>query len=218
MTPKNYLIFVLTTLALVTPWTAHAEPVTSAPASMIGAGTPVWIDSNPDPEFALINARVDIGTMRQVGDEIEVQILWPSAPGYLMSWRAAHPEAKIPDGSQSIDRERIVCRPENMLSFMVESAIVAPDGTGILRETLDPAEERLKAEESDKKMRAVFRTPGGYSPNVRSLVCWAAARKCEGKDFSWPPPPNNTPLEYSERATRMRAEYNRMFVPTCELK
>ncbi len=105
-----------------------------------------------------------------------------------------------------------------MVSFRVESTIVAPDGTLIFRETFDPAKERLKAEASNKEMRAKFRMLGGYSHNARSLVCWAAARKCEGKDFSWPPPPNETPLEYSERATRMRAEYNRMFVPTCELK
>jgi len=204
--------------SLAMPGTVNAEYTISAPSSVIGAGESYWVDSNPDPEFTLINARVDIGTMRQVGDEIEVQILWPSAPGDLMSWRATHPDIKIPDGSQSIEREQVVCGPEDMVSFMVESTIVAPDGVRILRRTFNPAEERLKAETSDKSMRAMFRTPGGYSPNPRSLVCWAAARKCEGKDFSWPPPPNNTPLEYSERATRMRAEYNRMFVPTCVLK
>ena len=218
MTPKIYLSLILIALALVAPNTARTDPVTSAPASVIGAGTPFWVDSNPDPEFALIDARVDIGTVRQRGDEIEVQILWPSAPGSLMSWRAAHPGVTIPAGSQAIERERVVCGPEEMLYFRVESTIVGPDGTLIVRKTFDPTEERLKAEASAKEMRAISRMPVGYGSNPRSLVCWAAARKCEGKDFSWPPPPNKTPLEYSERATRMRAEYNRMFVPTCELK
>jgi hypothetical protein len=105
-----------------------------------------------------------------------------------------------------------------MLYFRVESTIIDPDGTLIVRKTFDPAKERLKAEASAKEMRAISRMPVGYGSNPRSLVCWAAARKCEGKDFSWPPPPNKTPLEYSERATRMQAEYNRMFVPTCVLK
>ena len=218
MTPKNYLSFALAALALVASYTAHAEIVTFAPASVIGAGTPFWVDSNPDPEFALIDARVDIGTVRQRGDEIEVQILWPSAPGSLMSWRAAHPGVTIPAGSQAIERERVVCGPEEMLYFRVESTIVGPDGTLIVRKTFDPTEERLKAEASAMEMRAISRMPVSYGSDPRSLVCWAAARKCEGKDFSWPPPPNKTPLEYSERATRMRAEYNRMFVPTCELK
>jgi hypothetical protein len=218
MTPKNYLSFALAALVLVASYTAHAEPVTFAPASVIGAGSPFWVDSNPDPEFALIDARVDIGTMHQTGDEIEAQILWPSAPGYLMSLRAAHRGITIPDGSQSIDRERVVCGAEEMVYFRVESTIVGPDGTLIVRKTFDPAKERLKAEASAKGMRAMSRMPSSYGSDARSLVCWAAARKCEGKDFSWPPPTNKTPLEYSERATRMRAEYNQMFVPTCKLK
>jgi hypothetical protein len=218
MTPKNYLGFVLTALMLVVPNTAYAEPVTFASASVIGAGTPYWVDSNPDPAFALIDARVDIGTLRQTGDEIEVQILWPSGPGSLMSWRAAHPGVTIPAGSQGLDLERVVCGPEEKLYFRVESTIVGPDGTLIARKTFDPKEERLKAEASAKEMRTISRMPVSYGSDPRSLVCWAAARKCEGKDFSWPPPPNKAPLEYSERATRMRAEYDRMFVPICELK
>jgi hypothetical protein len=218
MTLKNYVSFVITAFALVAPSTAHTEPATFAPASMICAGTSFWVDSNPDPAYARINARVDIGTMRQTGDEIEARFLWPSAPGYLMSWRAAHPGVTIPDGSHSIDRERIVCGAEDTLSFRVESTIVAPDGALIFRETFDPAKQRLKEETRKKEMRAAFPRPVSYGHDPRSLVCWAAARKCEGKDFSWPPPPNKTPLEYSERATRMQAEYNRMFVPACELK
>jgi hypothetical protein len=218
MRPKNYVSYMITALAFVAPSTAHSEPMTFAPASVICAGAPFWVDSNPDPAFALINARVDIGTMRQTGDEIEAQILWPSAPGHLMSLRAAYPGVTIPDGSHSIARERVVCGAEDMVFFKVESTIVAPDGTLVFRETLDPAKERLKAEASNKEMRTAFPRPVGYGSDARSLVCWAAARKCERKDFSWPPPPNQAPLEYSERATRMRAEYNSMFMPTCELK
>jgi hypothetical protein len=218
MTLKNYVSFMIITLALVAPSTSHAESLTFAPAPVICGGTSFWVDSNPDPAFAMINARVDIGTMRQTGDEIEVQIEWPSAPGHLMSLRAAHPGVTILDGSHSIARERVVCGAEGMVFFAVESTMVAPDGALIFRETFDPAKERLKAETSNKEMRAAFPRPVGYGSDPRSLVCWAAARKCKGKDFSWPPPPNKTPLEHSERATRMRAEYNRMFVPTCELK
>ena len=115
MTAKNYVSLVITALTLVVPGSAHTESVAFAPASVICAGAPFWVDSNPDPAFALINARVDIGTMRQTGDEIEAQIQWPSAPGYLMSLRAAHPGVTIPDGSHSIDRERVVCGAEEML-------------------------------------------------------------------------------------------------------
>ena len=192
----------------------RAEPVTSAPPAAIGGGASVWIDSTPDPQFALINARVDVGTLRQVGDAIEAQLSWTLKLGMLRDARAAHPDLKIPDGSQSIERERIVCRPEGPLSYRVETTLVAPDGKLIDRQAFEPARERRKSEEQE------MRRPGsmlGYHPDPISLVCWAVARKCEDKPMSWPPPRNETPLEYSERAARMRAEYNRTFVPRCTL-
>jgi hypothetical protein len=45
----------------------------------------------------------------------------------------------------------------------------------------------------------------------------AAARKCEKERFTWPPSPNDTRLEKSERATSMRDAYNKLYVPACTL-
>lgn len=208
-------LIVITLLVIVTvnvAQTSATEPITFAPASVIGAGKPYWIDSNP--KDALINGRVDIGTMHWVGDEIEAQFLWPSAPGSLRDFRASHPNLNVPEGSYFYDRERVVCGKEAMIFYHVESSLLAPDGTPIYHKTFNPKDERLKAEASEKELRSGLGAAYGSDP--RSLVCWAAARKCEGRDFSWPPPPNMTPLEYSDRAKRMRTQYNRMFVPVCK--
>jgi hypothetical protein len=192
-----------------------AEFVTSSPAAAIGSGASHWIDTVPDPEFSLINARVDVGTLRQVGDAIEAQISRTLRLGILRDFRAAHPDLKIPDGSQSIDRERIVCREDGPLSYRVEAALVAPDGKVIDRQAFAPAHERLKSDAQEARRTSSM--PIGYHPDPISLVCWAVARKCEDKPITWPPPQNKAPLEYSEPAARMRAEYNRMFVPRCQL-
>ncbi len=204
------VLLVIATASMVQ--TYAAEPITSAPVSVIGAGEPYWIDSNP--KHALINARVDIGTMHWVEDEIEAQFLWPSAPGLLRDFRSSHPNLKVPEGSYFYDRERVLCGKEAMVHYLVESSVLAPDGTPIYRKTFNPKEERLKAEASEKTLRSSLGATYGSDP--RSLVCWAAARKCERRNFSWPPPPNMTPLEHSERAKRMHTEYNRMFVPACQ--
>jgi hypothetical protein len=187
------------------------EPATSVPAAAIGSGSPVLVDSNTDPKFELINVRVDIGTLRQIGDAIEAELTWTLRLGLLRDTRAAHPGVNIPDESASVSRERIVCRPDGALYYVVETRIVAPDGTLVTRQTHDAEVERKKAEELQLKWRPV------YSNDPRSLVCWAAARKCEEKDFAWPPPPNRTPLEDSERATKMRKDYNSQFVPRCRV-
>jgi len=183
----------------------HAEqpPVTS---TQIATGKPLWVESKPDD--ALLNARVDIGSMRQNNDEIEFSLQWPLSPGFLNDLRFKEPALQVPQGSIIIDRERVVCKAEGMLSYAIETTIVAPDGKRVREKKLDSAAERKRVEG-----RSVDR----YSPNPRSLVCWAAARKCEGKPFTWPPPPNTTPLEYSARATAMRAAYDRQFVPDCKL-
>jgi hypothetical protein len=191
-----------------------AEPVTSAPPAAIGGGASVWIDSVPDPAFALINARVDVGTLRQVGDAIEAQVSWPLKLGALRDAQAARPGLTIPEGSQLIERTRIVCRPEGPLSYRVETTLVTPDGKLIDRQTFDPDRERRTSEEQEKRWSG---SRAGYHPDPPSLVCWAVARKCDGKPMSWPPPPNETPLEHSERAARMNAAYDRMFVPRCAL-
>jgi len=193
------------------------EPVTPVPANAIGSGSPFLVNSQPDRQFALINARVDIGTLRQIGDAIEAELTWTLRLGMLNDTRAAHPGVTIPEGSASVDRERIVCRLDGALSYRIETRIVAPDGTLVTRQTYDANVERKKAEQDEQRLARITTTLAGYGPDPRSLVCWAAARKCEEKDFTWPPPPNKTPLEYSERATRMRTDYNHQFVPRCHL-
>jgi hypothetical protein len=205
--------FIGLALALPIGQGARAEPVTSAPPAAIGGGATVWIDSTPDPKFALINARVDVGTLRQVGDAIEAQFLRILKLGMLRDIQSVYPDVTILDGSQLIDRERIVCRPEGPLAYRVETAVIAVDGKVIVRRAFEPAGERRKSEEQERRAGRAL----GYHPNPLSLVCWAVARKCEDKPMSWPPPPNQAPLENSEQADRMRADYNRMFVPRCGL-
>jgi hypothetical protein len=192
----------------------RAEPVTSAPPEAIGGGASVWIDSETDPKFALINARVDVGSLRQVGDAIEVQTSRILRLGLLRDTRADHPDLNIPDGSQLIDRERILCRPQGALSYRVESTLVAPDGKLIDRRVFEPARERSRREQQEARHPPSM---PGYHENPMTLVCWAVARKCEDKPMSWPPPPDKSPLDNSERAARMRSEYDRMFLPRCTL-
>ncbi|HKD28618.1 MAG TPA: hypothetical protein VKC66_22280, partial [Xanthobacteraceae bacterium] len=48
---------------------------TPVPATVIGSGSPVVVDSQSDPKD-LINVRVDIGTLRQIGDAIEAELTW----------------------------------------------------------------------------------------------------------------------------------------------
>jgi hypothetical protein len=214
MTTRIRVCLIGLALAFPTGQRLSAEPVTSAPLAAIGGGASVWIDSVPDPAFALINARVDVGTLRQVGDAIEAQISWPLKLGAWRDTQAAHPDLTIPEGSQAIERERIVCRPQGPLSYRVEITFVAPDGKLIGRQAFEPDDERRKSEELEIRLSG---SRPGYHPDPPSLVCWAVARKCDGKPMSWPPPPNETPLENSERAARMNAEHDRMFVPRCTL-
>jgi hypothetical protein len=190
---------------------AQEEPTHSAPVSAIASGKPFWVDSSSEPD-SWINARVDIGTLRQERDEIEVRLSWPFSPGARRDYRFTHPELQIPEGSRSVDMERVVCKAAGPLSFMVEHTIVSPAGAVIFRQNRAVPEERRKAEESVARLPAT-----GYGGDPRSLVCWAAARKCEGQAFKWPPPPNNSPLEHSERREKMMSEYNRAFVPGCSL-
>jgi hypothetical protein len=163
----------------------------------------------------LINARVDIGTLHQEGDEIEARIAWPLSPAARSIYLKSNPHLEIPEGSRIIERERVVCRPAGMRYFTVEILITAPGGVVIDRQSRDPGEERRKQEPAEKA--GTSWSSSAYGDDPRSLMCWAAARKCEDKAFSWPPPPNNTPLEHSERADRMRQEYYRLFVPACRL-
>lgn len=149
------------------------------------------------PHMPAIDAQVDIGTMRQLGEELEVKIKWPR-PG-------------VPGGSE-IAIERIECNPNGMISYAIETSSLNADGRVESTQKFDPQTKRAAALEHD------LGTTKGYGPNPRAMVCLAAAKKCINEPFSWPPPRNETPLEYSERADRMRADYIRMFLPTCKLK
>jgi hypothetical protein len=192
---------------------AACEPASTVPATAVGSGSSVVVNSETDPKFALINARVDIGTLRQVGDAIEAELSWKLTLGVLIDARHAFPGVAISDGSLDVYRERIHCRPDGALSYPVERRIVAPDGTLLAKRAYDADVEREKAEKPPNGWRPTV----GYHSDPRSLVCWAAARKCDGEDFTWPPPPNRTPLEHSERATKTQADYDSKFVPRCGL-
>jgi hypothetical protein len=182
------------------------------------------VDSLPDPEKWLIDARVDLGSLRQSGDAIEAKVAWPLTRGRLIDTRAEHPGVAIPDGSTLIDTEHIVCRENGPLSYRVESEIISLDGKSLDRQVFNAEEARAKAatyEEtsrwsylSDSRLRQVLQ---GYHSGWDGLVCWAVARKCEGAEYRWPPLPNNMPLEYSERALKMRLDYDRPFIPHCRL-
>jgi hypothetical protein len=185
---------------------ASAAP--SVPPEAIAAGTPRWVDSRPGDK--LLNARVDVGTIRRVDGELEAMFEWPVGPGMVNDLRFTDPQLVVPPGTVSRDRERIDCGPGGALSFAVETVLVAPDGRAIRTRTYTLADERKRAQAS-----RYARSPYGQDP--RSLVCMAVAAKCAGRAFAWPPPPNLAPLDNSERAARMRAEHAAQFVPGCTL-
>jgi hypothetical protein len=185
-------------------------------ADAIANGTERWVSDTPgDPR---IDAKVDIGTLRAAGDAIEALVRWPSAPGAMRAWRSMHPELALPEGTVAIDRERILCRRNGAVAYLVERWLVTPDGREHGREKFDPEERRAEAEKLDAEQRA--RLPEytqSYRPDSASLVCLAAASKCNRTPLAWPPPPNRAPLENSQRADDLRSAYNAAFVPGCKL-
>jgi hypothetical protein len=177
-------------------------------SSVVGAGTPVWFEN--DPAVPELNTRVDLGTVRAINDELEVGLEWPMSLGLKLAIEANDPGLEVPAGSRLFATERVVCSKRGALHFETQSRLVGPDG-GVLRiKEADSKSARTAAEQTFTSS-----SPGSYGRDPRSLVCWAVARKCAGQPVSWPPPPNLTPLEYSERADRMRAEYNASFIPRC---
>ena len=196
---------------------AGAAPSPAVPSAKIGAGAPLIVDSEADPEFELINVRVDVGRIRQVGDALEAELTWTLRSGLLADARATHPDVDIPDASASVSRERIVCRADGALSYAVETRIVAPDGRVLDRRSFDAATARREAEAQERQLARLSPLGAGYGPDPRSLVCRAAARRCDGHAFTWPPPPDLTPLERSARAARMRKDYDATFIPSCRL-
>ncbi len=185
-----------------------AEVVQVGPCALdaIGSGTSCWVETMPNqPDFALINARVDVGTLHGVGDAIEFTTQWPSQPGHIDLVRRRGVE--VPDGSYGVDVERVLCRPDGPVDWPVESKTFAPDGRVVDVHPWDPEAERREAESEERTI--------GYSGGRSSLVCWALARKCDRRALSWPPPPNQAPLDNSDRAVQMRRDYDAMFTPTC---
>lgn len=163
------------------------------PAARIAAGKPVWIASHPDtPE---LNAKVDVGRLKAVGDEIEVVIKWPLAKTLLESL-ATQEKLSLPEGTIAVDTERVECRATGgLLFYTVRSTLVTPDGKTAKSWTYQPKERRETAE------RGTGISDYGHHP--RAVVCWALARKCEGKEVVWPPPKDAKPEQY---------------VPSCKLR
>jgi hypothetical protein len=197
---------------------ADATPKSvSVPASVIAGGKSAWVDSNLDPEFALINARVDIGTLKQVGDELEATLRWPIGPGTRRDLQSSHPELRLPDGAFEEDRERFHCGRDRLAYFAIETTYLTADGAVLRHERLDVAkarQEEVARAAAMPKSSFKFATYGG-SP--RDLVCWAAARKCRHEPFTWPPPPNDTRFD-DPRYAEQRDAHDAQFVPTCTLR
>jgi hypothetical protein len=177
-----------------------AAGVTVAPSS-IAAGSPQWVASAGDKSPT--DAMVDIGTMRQTGDALEVDIRWPHMPASY--------------GPELAEKDRVVCLEDHAISFAVEDGFVSADGEYHIKQTYDPARRREEAERQDSQMPKIGAGFSSYGPDPRSMACWAAARKCAGEPFTWPPPPNRTPLENTAEALKMNSDYNKPFVPTCTL-
>jgi len=167
----------------------------------IAAGSALWVSNSGDESST--DAMVDIGTMRQIGDALEVIIRWPYLPSSY--------------GPEVVEKLHIICRADGALSFSVEEGHVSPEGHFQFQNIYDPAIQRAEAEKRATQMAKISNGVSSYGSDPRSLACWAAARKCANEVFTWPPPPNKTPLEYSEQARKMNADYNQMFVPTCKL-
>jgi hypothetical protein len=178
---------------------------------VVAAGSPFWFEI--DPAVPELNTKIDLGTLRAIDDELEVQLEWPMSPGLRMAIQSQEPSVMITDGSRLFATERVVCTTRGAMHFETLSRLVGPDGGELRRRDEEPAAARAQAEESFSKQHL-----DSYGRDPRSLVCWAVARKCGGEAVTWPPPPNRTPLEYSERADRMRAEYNALFIPKCGLR
>lgn len=167
----------------------------------IAAGSAQWVSSSGDESPT--DAMADIGTMRQIGDALEVIIRWPYLPSSY--------------GPEVVEKMHIICRADGALSFSVEEGHISPEGHFQVQNFYDPAVQRAEAEKRATQMAKISNGVSSYGSDPRSLACWAAARKCANEVFTWPPPPNKTPLEYTEQARKMNAVYNQMFVPTCKL-
>jgi hypothetical protein len=175
--------------------------VATVEASAIASGKPVWIASSGDQ--STVDALVDIGTITQIGDELDVSIRWPYMPASY--------------GPEPAEEDRVVCASDQAISFSVNEGFIGADGKYHITKTLDPLIERKKAEGYVAQWATAGAGFMSYGPDPRSLACWAVARKCAGQKFTWPPPPNNTPLENTPQALKMNDNYNKSFIPKCTL-
>ncbi len=161
----------------------------------------MWVASKGDQ--SVIDAMVNIGAMRQVGDVLEVDIRWPYLPASY--------------GPEPAEKDHIICKADHAVSYAIEDGFVAADGHYHVKQEYDPASEREIAEQRYSERVKFGGGFSSYGSDPRSLACWAAARKCADQSFTWPPPPNETPLENTAEALKMNDDYNKEFVPTCRL-
>ncbi len=184
-------------------WPFHARAAAGQQSSsLVGSGKSFTIDSNPDMRNS---PHVDLGTIKQIGGEFEAVISWSFV---TPKQKQAHPD--LPDDAQIFERDRIECQPNRVFYYTIEEGIQTPDGKILDSQKLDPAKKRQEAT-GDPLL-----VDDSYHPNPSSLVCWAAARKCEGKPLSWPPPP----MAYSDNGklmTQILNDWNKLFVPSCRL-
>jgi hypothetical protein len=172
------------------PTTKAISPI---PATAIGSGSPVVVDM--DPQNPLINVRVDIGTLRQIGDAIEAETIWPLIGlGSMADARRAFPGVTVPKGSLSVWRERIHCRPDGTLDYPVERHIVAPDGTLVAKRAYDADVEREKAEKPPNGCKS----PRGPRWRRRSRTIGLSARLSDAAAAMRPR--DETPVEQASEA------------------
>jgi len=188
--------------AVCTILVANVSVAENVDQKSIAGGSVKWVSSSGDKSPT--DAMVDIGSMRQVGDALEVIIRWPYMPA--------------PYGPDAVEKDHIICRANGALSFSVADGHVSPDGHYQFKNVPDPASQRAQAEKRASQMAKIGNRVSSYGSDPRSLACWAAARKCANEAFTWPPPPNRTPLEYTDEARKMNDDYNKSFVPACKLE
>jgi hypothetical protein len=73
---------------------------TRIPVAVIGSGSSVVVDTSP--QKPLINVRIDIGTLRQIGDAIEAEMTWTLRLGRLADERHHYPDAPIPEEARTL--------------------------------------------------------------------------------------------------------------------
>lgn len=191
--------------------------VTQATPQQIASGKDYWVDSQPDPEFANINARVNLGTLREIERGVyDVDLRWPLGFDDRKSWQRKIPGVVLTPANYQIYRERITCHQDKQFSFSYQSALYDGQGQALKVETKVIALAQRAAEESHAQFLKRLGTTDtvSYGSDPRSLVCWAVAQKCRNQAFYWPPPPNLTPFD-SPAIETLLLKYNQQFVPAC---